>query len=100
MNYITLEEIKQQCKVDSWFTDDDNMLTSIGNGAENYLENYLDRALDDITAENGGTLPDALHSALLMLCDYLYDNSGSGTMQDVPQAFFVLSLPFKSYSIV
>lgn len=100
MTYITLEEIKKQCKVDSWFTDDDTMLASIGDGAENYLENYLDMALDDIAAQNGGTLPAALHSALLMLCDYLYDNSGSGTMQDVPQAFFVLTLPFKNYSIV
>lgn len=100
MNYLNIEEIKKQCRIEDWFTEDDEMLESIGDGAENYLENYLDQALDDITAENGGTLPPALHRALLILVSYLYDNDGSGQNQDVPQAFFVLTLPFKNYSIV
>lgn len=100
MNWLTTEEIKKQCRIEDWFTEDDDMLIDIGDGAENYLENYLDQALDDIAAENGGELPKALKRALLMLVSYLYDNDGSGDTKDVPQAFFVLTLPFKNYSIV
>lgn len=100
MIYLTIEEIKKQCRIEDWFTEDDTMLQSIGDGAENFLENYLDQALDDIAADNGGSLPPALHRALLMLVSYLYDNDGSGQTQDVPRGFYVLTMPFKNYSVV
>lgn len=99
MNYLDLKQIKQQCRIDSWFTDDDEMLESIGDGAESFLENYLDTPLDDITAENGGELPKTLERALLMLCDYLYDASGSGDTKEIPKSFFMLALPYKKYSV-
>ena len=100
MNYITLEQIKKQCRIDSWFTEDDEMLVDIGDGAESYLANYLDADLDDIAAQNGGELPKNLVRALLMFCDYLYDASGSGKMENIPQAFYTLAIPYKNYSVV
>ena len=100
MTYITLEEIKKQCRIDDWFEEDNDMLEDIGDGAESFLANYLDTELDDITAENSGELPATLKRALLMLCDYLYDNSGSGETREIPKAFFMLALPYKKYSVV
>lgn len=100
MNYLNLTDIKQQVRYDQNFIEDDDLLESLGDGAENYLENYLDEPLDTIAAENGGELPPALYRALLIMVSYLLDNDGSGDNKDVPQAFFVLTLPFKNYSIV
>lgn len=99
MNYITLNEIKQQCRIDSTFTADDDLLTDIGNGAEDFVQSHLNTQLDDITAENGGELPVAIKRAILMLVSYMYDNDGSGHNEDVPQAFWILLNPYKTYSI-
>ena len=100
MVYLTIEEIHQQLRMDpSISTEDDQLLTALGDSAENFLENHLDRLLDDVTAENGGELPSALHQALLLLVDYLYDNSGSGENREIPNSFWILSQPFKKYSI-
>lgn len=101
MNYLTIEEIHQQLRMDpSISTEDDQLLTGIGDGAENFLENHLDRALDDIAAENGGELPSALKQALLLMVDYLYDNSGSGENREIPNSFWILVTPWKKYTIV
>ena len=85
--------------MDEQFTLDDALLESLGDGAEDFLQSHLNRQLDDIVADNAGYLPPALNSALLMLVDYLYDNSGSGETRDVPNAFFILCAPYKTYTI-
>lgn len=99
MNYLTLSQIKQQCRIDSYFTDDDELLKGIGDSAEDFLENHLDVALDDIAAENGGDLPAALYRALLIFCSWAYDNDGSGENRELPQAYFILAHPFRKYTV-
>lgn len=99
MTYLTIEAIKQQLRIDSSFADDDALLEALGNSAEDFLQAHLNNALDDIAAENAGSLPDALMQALKIMVDYLYDESGSGDSKPVPQAFWILTNPFKTYSI-
>lgn len=99
MNYLNLTDIKQNCRLDATFTEDDNLLEILGNSAEAFLEAHLNCALDDICAENGGELPQNLYFALLMLVSYTYDNDGSGKMEDMPRSFYVLVAPYKKYSI-
>lgn len=99
MNYLTLEDIKKQLRVDSWYEGDNDLLEIYGDSAEDFLENHLDTPLDDICAENGGELPKSLYQALLMLVDYFYDNSGSGETREIPQAFFYLTHPFRKYTV-
>lgn len=99
MRYITLEQIKANARIEPDFHEDDALLESIGDGAESYLEAHLNQELDDIVAENSGELPIALCRALLLMVDYLYDNSGSGETKPVPQAYFILTAPWKRYSI-
>lgn len=99
MTYLTLDSIKHQCRVDDIYKDDDALLSSYGDAAESFLEGHLNNQLDNIAADNSGELPPALYQALLMLVDYFYGMSGSGEKHDVPQAFWVLTNPWKTYSI-
>lgn len=99
MNYLNLQMIKQQCRIDADYTLDDDILETYGDSAEDYLEQYLNNALDDIAAENSGELPKNLINAMLILVDYFYGMSGSGENKDVPQAFYILTNHWKTYSI-
>ncbi len=99
MNYLTLEDIKQQCRIEADFHEDDALLESLGDGAESFLEAHLNESLDNIVADNGGELPVALYRAMMLMVDYLYDNPGSGDNKEVPNAIFILSAPFKKYAI-
>lgn len=99
MNYLTLEDIKYQLRIEQEWDEDNPLLESIGDGAESFLESHLNESLDNITADNGGELPKSLYRALLLLVDYLYDNTGSGDTREMPTAFFMLVAPFKKYAI-
>lgn len=99
MNYLTLEDIKQQCRIEANFHEDDTLLESIGDGAESFLEAHLNESLDNIAADNGGELPVALYRAMMLIVDYLYDNTGSRGTEEIPNAFFILAAPFKKYAI-
>ena len=99
MQYLDLVAIKQQLRIDPDFTTDDALLESLGDGAEDFLQSHLNCQLDDIVANNSGYLPAALNNALLMLVSYLYDNDGAGEMKEIPNAFWVLCAPYKTYSI-
>ena len=54
MNYLDLNIIKKQCRIDADFTEDDELLSLYGDSAEDFLSQHLNCALDDIAAENGG----------------------------------------------
>ena len=99
MQYLTLELIKQQCRIDADYTLDDTILELYGDSAEDFLSQHLNCALDDISAENSGELPKNLINAMLIYVDYLYGASGSGEDKDVPRAFFILVAPWKKYTI-
>lgn len=99
MNYLTLEMIKKQCRIEPLFTEDDVLLEALGDGAESFLEDYLDTPLDEVAADNNGELPHSLYCALLIMVSYLYENDGSGDNRDVPNSFFVLTRLYKKYPI-
>lgn len=99
MNYINLEDIKRQCRIEPDFDEDDNILEVYGDAAEAFLSDYLDEELDTIAAQNSGELPKSLYQALLILVDYFYDNSGSGDTRDIPNVFFILSRLYKKYCV-
>lgn len=99
MNYLSLDLIKKQCRIDSNFNDDDEILSLYGDSAEDFLSQHLNCQLDDIAAENSGQLPRNLISAMLLYVDYLYNESGSAQNYDLPQAYWILVNPYKTYSI-
>ena len=100
MNYLNLDIIKKQLRMDASFTDDDDLLTLYGDSVEAFVEQHLNCALDDITAENSGELPKNIINAMLLLVDYLYDHSGSGDRDiEIPNSMWILLAPWKKYSI-
>ena len=99
MQYLTLEEIKRQIRVDSLFADDDQLLLDLGDSAESFMAAHLNRSLDDIAANNSGELPSAIKRALLMLVSYTYDNDGSGETREIPTSVWVLCKPWQKYAI-
>ena len=98
MQYLTLDEIKQQCGVDLNYHDDDQLLEMIGDSAEELTAQLLDCSLDELSAQNG-ELPAGLRHALRMLVDYFYScQRGSGeSAPDVPNAIQMMIKLYRSY---
>lgn len=85
MRYLTLNMIKKQCVIDEQFTDDDTLLESIGDAAEEYVEQLVNADLDEIAAQYGD-LPKPLYHSMLIYVDYLYSTArgSSGTENPIP----------------
>ena len=93
MVYLTLDEIKKQLIIDDNFTDDDSYLEMIGDAAEQFLEDHLNRPLTAVVAGYGNALPPSLQHSLRMLVDYFYstERGSSNNNSDIPKAFFTLT---------
>lgn len=93
MQYLTLSQIKKQLIIDEDFTDDDAYLEMLGDSAEQFLEDHLNRQLYEVVADFGGELPPSLQHALRMLVDYFYstERGSSNSGSDIPKAFFTLT---------
>ena len=80
MKYLKLEDIKAQIVIEPSFTEDDALLTTMGNAAEDYVQELINKKLDIVAAENGGELPHLLYQAMLIMVDFFYSqNRGSET---------------------
>ena len=95
MQYLTIEEVKQQCVIDSDFHDDDEFLTMIGDAAEDMTAQLLDCSLDELSAENG-ELPATIRHAMRILCDYFY-SVNRGSSEDAPDIPSAVTLMLKLY---
>lgn len=95
MRFLTLEQIKQQCRIESDFTEDDTYLEHLGEVSELAVENDLNRTLyvTDIPEEDPfGLLVNARHKqAMLLMVGNLNENREStitGTIiNEVPLAY-------------
>lgn len=96
MKYLTLEQIKHQCVIDSYYTGDDEYLEALGDTCEEIVERQVNQSLDDIIAENDGKLPMPLVHAMKMLVEYLYSNRGGEDVQ-IPEAFYYMCHLYRSY---
>lgn len=78
MSLLTLDEIKQQCRVEPDFTDDDVLLTAIGDAAQTRTETRINRKLyaeaEPGMDPEGLVLPDDVKQAMLLLVGYWYEN--------------------------
>ena len=96
MNYLTLDELKKQLIVDADFHDDDDYITSLGDAAEQLVEQYIDKLLADVVSDYNGALPAPLRQAMKMIVEYLYDNRGSGE-NEIPEAVFLMIKLYRNY---
>ena len=102
MEIISLETIKQQCRIESDFTDEDARLISYGTSAEETLAQYLGRgkSVNEMVAsltDEYGKVPESIKNAALMLVDVWYQHRSpveQVSMYAVPYTFDLLLKPY------
>lgn len=98
MRYLELSRIKEHLNIDKDFTDDDLYLESLGDVAEQMVEQHLECNLDEF--DNSNVPAPVLHACLLLVGN-LYNNreSVSNTSQhELPLSYRYLLATYKNYS--
>lgn len=96
MKWLTLAKIKQQCRIEPAFTEEDTLLEMYGESAEDVLLNHLCRSYENIM-EVYGHIPAPLIHASLMLVDVSYQHRSPVSPQNmsiVPYTFDILTKPY------
>lgn len=96
MKWLTLEKIKQQCRIEPDFHDEDTELEKYGVSAEQQVLNDIGRSYSELIAWKG-EVPENLIHASLMLVDQSYrQRSTADTMSwsPVPYAYDQLIKPY------
>ena len=70
--YITLQEIKQHLNIDNYFKEDDSLLLTYIQAAENAVEKYYGKPLSTVLED--GELPYSLKAAIMLFIGHLYAN--------------------------
>ena len=96
MKFLTLKQIKAQCRIEEDFTMEDSKLTLYGESAEQVIFNMCQRPYEDFI-ETYGTIPqDVIHAALLLVTAS-YEHNAAVSMQNlsmVPYGFDMLIKPY------
>lgn len=104
MKFLTLDEIKDQCRIEHDFTLEDTLLTAYGGASENTLLRICNRSYSDLLenfgeggGEGGTVVPADFRVAALMLAKHLYEHRGpteNVSVSMVPYALDLLIKPF------
>ncbi|WP_299733856.1 head-tail connector protein [uncultured Endozoicomonas sp.] len=104
MQFLTTDQIKQQCRLDLDDSTDDAYLELIGEASEQAVEAHLNRKLyaDAVPDEdsNGLVINNPVRMAMLLMVGQLYENreaTSELTMKEVPLAYSYL---LESYRII
>ena len=102
MNFLTIDKIKQQLRLDC--TCEAELLEDYGNSAETTLAAYIGfmdennvPSVDKMLEAYGGTMPAPLVQAALMLVDLSYQHRNPTSIQNlsiVPYSFDLLVKPY------
>ena len=96
MKFLTLKQIKAQCRIEEDFTLEDTKLTLYGDSAEQVVFNYCRRQYEDFISEYGAIPQDVVHAALLLVTAS-YEHHAAVSMQNlsmVPYGFDMLIKPY------
>lgn len=100
MQYLKLHEIKKHLNIDKYFKDDDDYIISLGEVAEQMVDEHINNCLRDIVSDNDGELPNPLRHAMLLLIGNLYQNREGvafANASEIPFSYKYLLFPYKSY---
>ena len=108
LHWVTLEDIKDQLRIEHDNTSEDKVLTRYGATAEKFILRYIQRTEEELKAmntEDHTQVPEDIVSATLMLCDLYYQYRGPVSMQNlylIDYGFDALVMPFRkgTYSSV
>ena len=96
MKFLTLEQIKAQCRIEEDFTLEDQKLTLYGDSAEQVIFNMCQRPYEDFIETYGAIPQDVVHAALLLVTAS-YEHNAAVSMQNlsmVPYGFDMLIKPY------
>ena len=96
MKFLTLEQIKAQCRIEEDFTLEDQKLTLYGDSAEQVIFNMCQRPYEDFIETYGAIPQDVVHAALLLVTAS-YEHHAAVSMQNlsmVPYGFDMLIKPY------
>ena len=98
MQYLTLDEIKRQLNIDLDYDGDDEILTLMGESAEDIVSNLIDTPLDELAAENGD-IPAGVRHAMRMLVDYVYSQQrgSSAEANEIPQSIYTILKLYRNF---
>lgn len=97
LQFLTLEEIKKQARVEADFTEEDDYLFLLGRAAERKLLSDLSRSYEDVVSTEG-EWPENLTLAALLLTALWYQHREPITGQSlsvVPYGYEALYMPFR-----
>lgn len=95
LKFLSLDYIKQHSRICG--DCEDEILVLYAKGAENNLLRILDRTYDELVDMSGGTFPEELMIAGLMLVDVLYSHRApqeAVKLSDVAYTFEFYTKPF------
>lgn len=104
MEFVSLEEIKQQCYLDGYDMQEDNHLRMLASAAVRHVENYTNRKLymDPASipqdSENALLFTDDIKIAVLLLVGHFYENRENSTekrVENIPYGFHAMVGPYK-----
>lgn len=89
MNWLTLENIKKQCRIEQDFHDEDTLLEFYGESAEEQVLGDIGRSYQDIVTTYGKVPTDLIHASLLLVDQSYRQRSPADTMtwSTVPYAY-------------
>lgn len=96
MKWLTLKEIKQQCRIEPDYTDEDDVLTGYGDSAEETVLNLCQRTYDDFI-ENYGKIPQPIVEASLMLVTLSYEHRTPVTQYQMYAVGYAFDTKVKPY---
>lgn len=99
LKWLTLADIKAQCRIMPDNTMEDKLLTRYGAAAEDALLNACSRTFESIQEEYDG-VPNDLYVAGLMLANHLYEHRGPTSNVSLSAIPYTLDMFWKPYAIL
>lgn len=96
MKWLTLNDIKDQLRIERDFTDDDGLLTKYGESAENTILNICRRTYDDFISEYG-EIPSDIVEASLLLVTVSYEHRAAVTQYQMYSVGYAFDMKVKPY---
>ena len=96
MKWLTLKEIKQQCRIEPDYTGEDEVLTGYGESAEETVLNLCQRTYDDFISEYG-KIPQPIVEASLMLVTLSYEHRTPVTQYQMYAVGYAFDMKVKPY---
>lgn len=101
LHWVTLDDIKDQLRIEHEYTLEDKLLTRYGATAEKFILRYIQRTEEELKAMNTDDptqVPEDIVSATLMLVDLYYQHRGPISVQNlylIDYGFDSLVMPFR-----